>query len=53
MLCQTIQVVLHLILTYKNWDLAIGIDFQDGGLYHSVTDMFSMAAGLHDMDCWY
>ena len=35
-------------LTYKNWDLAIGIDFQDGGLYHSVTDMFSMAAGLHE-----
>ena len=25
-------------LTYKNWDLAIGIDFQEGGLYHSVTD---------------
>jgi len=35
-------------LTYKNWDLAIGIDFQDGGLYHSITDMFSMAAGLHE-----
>jgi TonB-linked SusC/RagA family outer membrane protein len=35
-------------LTYKNWDLAIGIDFQEGGLYHSVTDMFSMAAGLHE-----
>ncbi len=28
--------------------LAIGIDFQDGGLYHSVTDMFSMASGLHE-----
>ena len=39
-------------LTYKNWDLAIGIDFQDGGLYHSVTDMFSMAAGLHEWTCW-
>jgi len=35
-------------LTYKNWDLAIGIDFQEGGLYHSVTDMFSMGAGLHE-----
>ena len=35
-------------LTYKNWDLAIGIDFQEGGLYHSITDMFSMAAGLHE-----
>jgi TonB-linked SusC/RagA family outer membrane protein len=35
-------------LTYKNWDLAIGIDFQDGGLYHSVTDMFSMASGQHE-----
>ena len=35
-------------LTYKNWDLAIGIDFQEGGLYHSVSDMFSMAAGLHE-----
>jgi len=35
-------------LVYKNWDLAIGIDFQDGGLYHSVTDMFSMGAGLHE-----
>ena len=34
-------------LTYKNWDLAIGIDFQEGGLYHSVTDMFSMASGQH------
>ena len=35
-------------LQYKNWDVAIGIDFQEGGLYHSVTDMFSMAAGLHE-----
>ena len=35
-------------LTYKNWDLAVNIDFQDGGLYHSVTDMFAMAAGLHE-----
>ena len=35
-------------LQYKNWDMAVGIDFQDGGLYHSVTDMFSMAAGLHE-----
>ena len=35
-------------LVYKNWDVAINIDFQDGGLYHSVTDMFSMAAGLHE-----
>jgi TonB-linked SusC/RagA family outer membrane protein len=35
-------------LTYKNWDLSIGIDFQEGGLYHSVTDMFSMGAGLHE-----
>jgi TonB-linked SusC/RagA family outer membrane protein len=35
-------------LQYKNWDMAIGIDFQEGGLYHSVTDMFSMAAGLHE-----
>ena len=35
-------------LTYKNWDLAIGIDFREGGLYHSVTDMFSMGAGLHE-----
>jgi TonB-linked SusC/RagA family outer membrane protein len=35
-------------LIYKNWDLAVNIDFQDGGLYHSVTDMFSMAAGLHE-----
>ena len=35
-------------LVYKNWDLAVNIDFQDGGLYNSVTDMFSMAAGLHE-----
>jgi TonB-linked SusC/RagA family outer membrane protein len=35
-------------LTYKNWDLAIGIDFQEGGLYHSVTDMFSMYSGMHE-----
>ena len=35
-------------LVYKNWDFAVGIDFQEGGLYHSVTDMFSMAAGLHE-----
>jgi len=35
-------------LVYKNWDLAVNIDFQDGGLYHSVTDMFSMGAGLHE-----
>ena len=35
-------------LQYKNWDFAVGIDFQEGGLYHSVTDMFSMAAGLHE-----
>ena len=35
-------------LTFKNWDLAVNIDFQDGGLYHSVTDMFSMASGQHE-----
>ena len=35
-------------LVYKNWDVAVNIDFQDGGLYHSVTDMFAMAAGLHE-----
>jgi len=35
-------------LVYKNWDLAVNIDFQDGGLYHSVTDMFSMASGQHE-----
>ena len=35
-------------LQYKNWDFAVGIDFQEGGLYHSVSDMFSMAAGLHE-----
>jgi len=34
-------------MQYKNWDLSIGIDWQDGGLYHSVTDMFSVAAGMH------
>ena len=34
-------------MQYKNWDLTIGIDWQDGGLYHSVTDMFSVAAGMH------
>ena len=33
-------------MQYKNWDLTIGIDWQDGGLYHSVTDMFSVAAGM-------
>jgi TonB-linked SusC/RagA family outer membrane protein len=35
-------------LVFKNWDLAVNIDFQDGGLYHSVTDMFSMASGQHE-----
>ena len=27
-------------LVFKNWDLAVNIDFQDGGLYHSVTEWY-------------
>jgi hypothetical protein len=35
-------------LQYKNWDMAIGIDFQEGGLYHSVSEMFAMYSGQNE-----
>ena len=32
--------------SYKNFDLAFTIDWQSGGLFHSITKMFNAAAGL-------
>ncbi len=32
--------------TYQNFDLAFTIDWQSGGLFHSITKMFNAAAGL-------
>ncbi|WBX73068.1 SusC/RagA family TonB-linked outer membrane protein [Tenacibaculum pacificus] len=31
--------------SYKNFDLSVGIDFQKGGKYFSMTEMFSKASG--------
>ncbi|WP_028887480.1 SusC/RagA family TonB-linked outer membrane protein [Tenacibaculum ovolyticum] len=33
--------------TYKNFDLSLGIDFQKGGKYFSMTQMFGKASGNH------
>lgn len=33
--------------SYKNFDLSIGIDFQKGGKYFSMTEMFGKATGNH------
>ena len=32
---------------YKDWDLAIGIDWQAGGMFSSTSNMFSYYSGLH------
>ena len=33
---------------YKEWDLAIGFDFQVGGKFSSTSNMFSYYSGLHE-----
>lgn len=34
--------------TYKGFNLAFSIDFQKGGLFHSLTKMYGLGAGLHE-----
>ncbi|MCX2741327.1 SusC/RagA family TonB-linked outer membrane protein [Pontibacter anaerobius] len=34
--------------TYKGFNLAFSIDFQKGGLFHSLTKMYGYGAGLHE-----
>jgi len=33
-------------VTYKNFDLGVTLDFQSGGLIHSITNMFTNYSGL-------
>ena len=32
---------------YKNWSLDAGIDFQKGGMFYSVSNMFAYYSGMH------
>jgi len=33
---------------YKNWSLDAGIDFQKGGMFYSVSNMFAYYSGMHE-----
>ncbi|MCC9165226.1 SusC/RagA family TonB-linked outer membrane protein [Pontibacter harenae] len=35
-------------LHYKNFNLSFSLDFQKGGLFHSLTKMYGVGAGLHE-----
>ena len=35
-------------LSYKNWDLGLGFDFQKGGTFYSTTNMFTYYSGIHE-----
>ncbi|RDV14138.1 SusC/RagA family TonB-linked outer membrane protein [Pontibacter diazotrophicus] len=35
-------------LTYKGLSLSFSVDFQKGGLFHSLTKMYGLGAGLHE-----
>jgi len=35
-------------VSYKNFNLSFSLDFQNGGLFHSLTKMYGLGTGLHE-----